>query len=272
MSKRVNRFTFLVVFLLIIVSCKERIEGCKDVEATNYNVSADDPCSDCCTYPKILLDVFHKYDSLNFSFDSTYIIAGDTIRFKQVIFYLSDFRLVNESDSIETADTIDLDIIGEDVLTFKDDFALVSRSISSFSYDIGEIRGTGEFNTLKFSVGLVGKAEFANAESVTDGHSLSLTSDTLWTFPEGYVFNRIIVIPDTSNISEVRQIDIKGSEYLKEVNLAFPIDLNLGFDAKIPFKIDYKKWFSGIDFADGSMDDITTQIVDQTTNAFSINE
>ena len=272
MSKRVSRFWFLVVFLLILVSCKERIEGCKDIEATNYNVSADDSCSDCCTYPKMFLEVFHKYDSLNFSFDSTYMIAGDTIRFKQVIFYLSDFRLVNGTDSIETVETIDLDIIGDDVVTFKDDFTLVSRSVSSFSYNVGEIKGTGEFNTLKFSVGLVGKSEFANAEAVIDGHPLSLTSDTLWTYPEGYVFNRVIVIPDTSKLMEVRQIDLKGDGDLVELELAFSIDLNLGFDAKIPLRIDYKKWFSDIDFKAGDIEDIRSKIVDQTPNAFSINE
>jgi methanobactin biosynthesis MbnP-like protein len=272
MSKRVSRFWFLLVFLLILVSCKERIEGCKDIEATNYNVSADDPCSDCCIYPKMLLEVYHKYDSLNFSFDSTYIIAGDTVRFKQVIFYLSDFRLVNSTDSIETVETIDLDIIGGDIVTFKDDFTLVSRSISSFSYKVGEIKGTGEFNTLKFSVGLVGESEFANAEAVIDGHPLSLTSDTLWTYPEGYVFNRVIVIPDTSNILEVRQIDIKGEVNLVEVSLPFSIDLELGFDATIPLRIDYKKWFSDIDFKAGAIEDIRSKIVNQTPNVFSINE
>ncbi|MFT5386456.1 MAG: hypothetical protein ACI8X3_002406 [Saprospiraceae bacterium] len=276
MSKIVNPFKYLFALflsLLLIISCKDRIDGCRDIEATNYDVSADDPCSDdCCTYPSLLLEVSHKYDSLNFSFASTYIIAGDTLRFEQVIFYLSNFRLVNETDSMEVVDTIELDIIGQGTDIFKDDYTLVSRSVSSFSYNVGQIRGTGEFNTLKFSVGIAGNAAFANAGTVTDGHPLSINTDTLWTDTAGYVFNRVTVIPDTSNISIVRQIDINGGENLVEVSLAFSQEVILGIDVEIPLKIDYEKWFSGIDFVNDSTDVIITNIVEQTTNAFSINE
>ncbi|MFT7606827.1 MAG: hypothetical protein ACI8VT_004430, partial [Saprospiraceae bacterium] len=53
MSKIVNPFKYLFALflsLLLIISCKDRIDGCRDIEATNYDVSADDPCSDdCCT-------------------------------------------------------------------------------------------------------------------------------------------------------------------------------------------------------------------------------
>ncbi len=269
---------FVLLLLLVNISCKEPIEGCRDIAATNYDVSADEPCeNDCCTYPRLSLSIAHRYmDSLSFSFDSIYVDDGNNmaVQFQQMIFYLSNFRLTMASDSFETIETIDLDIIGGETATFKDDFTLVSRSISSFSYDIGEIRGLGTFDTLKFTVGLAGDAAFVDAETVEEGHPLALNTDTLWTSTEGYVFNRLTVVPDTMNNDPLvsRQFDIRGNENLVEISLAYPIEVNRGIDLSIPLKIDYQIWFSGIDFVNNIDSYIANKIVENTANAFSINE
>ncbi len=266
-----------LVFLVLIFACQEPEEGCLDVEADNYDVSADDPCSDCCTYPSISIDVAHRFDTLLFSFDSIYYFPETSLiptQLEQIIFYLSDFRLVNLSDdSLTVFETIELDLFSGGMETFTDDYVLMSRSIPSFSYEVGEIRGAGSFNTLRFSVGIAGEAALSDALTQPDGHPLALGTDSLWNESEGYVFNRIMLIPDTFNtIAPVRTIDIRGEDAITEINLAFSQEVTLGFDVSIPLKIDYKEWLSGIDFVGDTDIEIAEKIVNNTANAFSINE
>ena len=281
MSRIINdlRFvgTVLIGVLLLFAACKEPTEGCLDVEAVNYDVSADDPCpDDCCEYPRLSLSLIHRFqDSLPFSYDSIYSFEGsDRARFEKVIFYLSDFRLVNLTDSLEVVETIELDLLDGGTETFKDDYTLVSRSIPSFEYDVGEIRGSGTFTVLRFTVGLVGNAENSDAESISnEDHPLALGTDSLWTASDGYIFNQIVVIPDTMvDMMPQRIINIKGQGNLGFVSLSFPQEVDLGFDIAIPIKIDYEKWFSGINFVIDSDEDIAENIVNNTANAFSIDE
>ena len=42
-----------LLFLIVIImsSCGKKTIGCKDATATNYDISADESCNGCCTYP-----------------------------------------------------------------------------------------------------------------------------------------------------------------------------------------------------------------------------
>lgn len=284
MSKKGSIFKWIgaitMIMVLFLAACKDPVEGCLDVEAVNYDVSADDPCPDCCTYPNLSLAISHRYqDSILFSYDSTYHIGGTNFdtRFEKVAFYLSDFRLVNidNTDSLEVVETIELDLIGGGTSTFKDDYTFISRSNSSFEYEVGEIRSSGSFSTLRFTVGIAGDAANGDALSITnEEHPLALGTDSLWTASNGYIFHQIIVVPDTLNppVDSVEIINISGQNNLAFVELPYELDIALGFDVTIPLKIDYEKWFSGINFVGDSTDQIIDSIVNNTTNAFSINE
>jgi len=269
--------TILIGILLLLNACREPTDGCLDVEAINYDVSADDPCpDDCCEYPRISLELIHRYDTLSFSYDSIYTDYGFAqTRFEKVIFYLSDFRLVSlTNDSLEVVETIELDLLDGGTETFKDDYTLVSRSIPSFQYDVGEIRGRGTFTTLRFTVGIAGNAENSDAESIDDeDHPLALGTDTLWVADQGYIFNQINVIADTLNpISSQRIINIKGQGSLAFVSLPFQQEVDLGSNIIIPIKVDYQEMFSGIDFAAFSDETNAGIIVNNTANAFSIDK
>lgn len=272
--KTLPAFYILLCFLIIqCLSCKEPTDGCLDIDAVNYDVSADDPCpDDCCTFPVLSLEVAHRFDTLIFNYDSIYTVdLGPRVKVEEVIFFLSNFRLTSlGGDSLEVRETIVLDIINADTQSFKDDYTLVSRNFPSFNYDVGEIRGEGSFTNVKFDVGLRGNAAFSNAETIAEDHALGLGTDTLWTVDQGYVFNRIEVDPDTSIIDNNRLFEVNQ---LVEVVLTFPIEVDRGFDVSIPIKVDYKTWFSGIDFVNNPDDnDILEKIVQNTANAFSINQ
>lgn len=260
--------------LLIFSACKEPIEGCQDVAAENYSVAADNPCEDCCTYPTISLEISHRFqDSLRFSYDSIYYFEGNTpSRFEQVIFYCANFKLIGENDTLEVVDTMTFDIIGAGTELFKDDFVLIERNLGS-QYTVGEIREAGTFTKISFDVGLRDNAEIINAETVAEDHPLYLTEDTLWTYPNGYVFNHIMMIPDTNTIDgDTLILDIKGQTRLQTIELDYELSIDRGFSATIPLKIDYYQWFMGINFATMNSEDIMTEIVNQTPNAFSIAE
>lgn len=262
----------LFIFLVLLLACKEPVEGCLDVDAVNYDVSADDPCADCCTYPSLELQINHQFDTLFFSYDSTYNFAGFTGQFEKVVFYLSDFRLTNGATSLEVVETIDLEQIDGGAITVKDDFVLLSPG-RSIRYDLGEIRGgSGTYEMLEFKVGLIETVATTDAEFVDEDHPLSFGIDTLWTNPGGYIFNQVRVIPDTFNRENVRTVNLRGAANLVQLMLPFEQIVSRGTEISIPLRVDYNKWFSGIDFVGNSDGEIVESIVNNTPDAFSIDD
>ncbi len=263
----------IVFFLVMLFACKEPVEGCLDVDAVNYNVLADDPCEDCCTYPVLEVQFNHQYDTLLFSYDSIYNFAGSDAQFEKVVYYLSDFQLRSSTDSFEVIDTRDLDLLSGGVLSVKDDFVLLSPG-RSIRYDLGETRGgAATYDVLSFNVGLTNDVAFTNAGTISDeDHPLAFGIDTLWTDPEGYIFNQITLIPDTTDQDQSRIINIRGNSALLRIELPYEQIVSPGTDITLPIRIDYQKWFSGIDFVGQSDIEIIEIIVNNTAEAFSIDD
>jgi MbnP len=272
-----GKFGFIFLFVLSISNCKEKIEGCLDIEADNFSVSADLPCPDnCCTYPRLSFEIAFRWDSIPLGYNQPYNMSFDTvIKITKTKFYISNIRLTNDAESFKVLDQVELSV-NDDNLTgaiFTDDFSLVSRDFTSFDYDIGEIRGSGTFDTLRFFVGLDELANKVEPTSAPDGHPLSIQADSMWNVENAYIFNKLIVIPDTISDppTEPLQFNITGSGNLKEIVLPFRVDLEVGTNLKVPIIVDYFKWFQGINFeVDSAM--VVQKIVNNTSKAFFINE
>jgi hypothetical protein len=262
----------LFIFLVLLLACKEPIEGCLDVDAINYNVAADDPCADCCNYPGLELQINYQYDSIAFSYDSIYSFSGFDAQFDKIVFYLSDFQLVNEAQSLEVIEMIDLEEINGGVIMVKDDFVLLSPG-RSIRYDIGEIRGGGgTYNLLEFKVGLAAAVTLTDAEANPEDHPLSLGIDSLWSFPEGYIYNQVTLVPDTADMNSTRVIDVRGVSNLVQIQLPYELDVSRGMQISIPLRVDFREWFSGIDFVGFTDEAIVEKIVTNTPQAFSIDD
>ena len=273
--KRINN-SWLWIFcfcLLSIIACKEKTDGCLDVEATNFDVSADEPCpDDCCEYPMLSLEIAHRIDTLIFAYGTAYDLGEQTGRILKIKFYLSDVRLTNDAETLEVLERIDLTPFIGDVINRKDDFALISRDNAAFTYTLGETRQQGTFDTLRFSVGVDEQVNLTDPTTLTEGHPLGIQSDSLWSPERAYIFNKIIMVPDTMAPMDTIEYNITGDPNLVEISIPYEKTVRLGVDVTIPLKIDYQKWFTGIDFVADSPELVMEKIVTNLANSFSINE
>lgn len=270
---------FLLIFLVLSVSnCKEKIEGCPDIEAENYSFSADKPCSDdCCEYPSMTFEVAFRWRDTPLTYNQPLQITFDTlIKITKTKLYISDIRLTNDTETFRVFDQITLSANdGSGAEAFVDDFALLSRDITSFNYEIGEIRGSGSFDSLRFFVGLNESVNQIDPMSTPENHPLAIESDSLWSEEGKYIFNKLVLIPMSDSTVKRRIYEVSGDDKA-EVVLPFKIDLEIGNNITVPLVIDYYKWLQNINFTAGSsqVDSslVVKKIVKNTPQAFSINE
>ncbi|MEL6925330.1 MAG: MbnP family protein, partial [Bacteroidota bacterium] len=173
---------FLFLWLFLLVGCYEPVEACLDLQATNFEVTADRACSDCCTYPTLSLSFSHKVDSNFLSNEDVYLNrVGRPYRIESVVFYISNVQLVDAAgNGYGVEDQIELLALNngvEEWLELEDNFLLIERTTRNVT--LGEFRSSGDFVGLRFFVGINAPANNANPASLPDGHPLSIGPDSL---------------------------------------------------------------------------------------------
>lgn len=264
-----------IVFIGILQSsCNDNEEGCLDIQATNFDVTADIACNGCCTYPTLSFRINHIYDSIsnNFALNSTYLDAIDSPYLVSAIqYYISDLQLVRADGSeVGVTDMLDLTFFDNTTASIEDNFALIKKSIGTYtSANIGTINTEGNFSKIRFNVGVNSSANHAVINAMPSGHALSIQTESMHLdITEGYIFNKIQIVKDTTT-NEVTTYEISGDNNLVSVELDYPISLNSGFDLGLVVYLNYKKLFEGIDFQNDDDNTIQTKIVNNTANAFS---
>ncbi|MFK8009975.1 MAG: MbnP family protein [Saprospiraceae bacterium] len=290
LSNILKLITYHLSLLVLISSCYTPTEGCLNIDATNYNASADEPCDDCCTFPNLNLKITHSITTqgtlgqdsvINHSADSTFNNVDDNFfQIKGMEFYLSDFQLVMLDGSVAEVEDEMTFMIYEDAIsqiskdtTVKDDFVLVTRN--SFNYTIGEFRKPGIFTELRFTVGIDEKLSSIDVDTLASSHPLS--SENLMHFgtrDSGFVYQEFSLVADTSTNSTEVEVYQMGKETTNSIQLSFLLtgELEPGFDAEIPLRVNYSTWLKGINFASNDIETIKSIIVSNTAEAFEIGE
>ncbi len=275
----------LLIFSLtiLLVGCFQPKEGCLDVRATNYDVSADDPCADnCCVYPAVSITFQHRvvlptepdtaytmrYDSIYPSpFDPTHYFSFERSRY-----FLTDFRLVRENgEEVSVSDSLELETLSGVSFVTKRSFAKVDRDIFQAS-SMGVILAGGFFTKIKFTLGLNDLQQQTDPQSVPTGHPLSISTDTLiYEEGTGYISNRLIFRPDT--LPGTDSLDFKFLTPKEvELDLGGPFEVNRGFNLKLTLLVNYMAWFEGVDMVNDSPATMQAKIDSNLTKAFSVTE
>ena len=282
-----NRFfrTFGPFFLLLsgLTACYEPREACLDINATNFAVDADRPCSDCCEYPNLRLAVNHRsvYPNTTVNFrllDSVYFDrSGQAFRVAGIRFYLSDLHfMMADGTEAGVTDVIRLDVFNEngalEEKTLEDNFSLVTPSRVQ-AYQIGTFRTPGEFTALRFTLGLNDLANRADPVSLPVDHPLApQPEDLYWSPDSGYVFNRIAIFRDTTAADTIPTVLQIGTEpYRLEVVLPVSGVIPEGQNLLVSLQIDYLRWFAGIeDVRQDPASDLIDAIVSGLAQSFSV--
>lgn len=275
---------YCLLLLLTTTGCFQPEGGCLDIEATNFNIAADEPCdadnsvSGCpCTYPNFSLNTDYLFDKIDYEADAIYVVEGQFIRIDNIQFYLSNFqfrRTSGEWTAVE--DTISLGVLNVEgaletqILT--DDFVLVERQSR---IEIGAIKESGSFDSLRFTVGVDGLANTVIPDSISNTrHPLAESDMHLGNRNDGYIFNQIILYRDTLSDTDPTILNIsKNIEngQLVTVKKSISVKSTIGTNFSLgTLTVNHAKWFDGIKFVTDTDAVMIEKIVANTPNVFSI--
>ena len=176
--KKTLFFLIFTTTIFVFFACQEKIQGCLDPNATNFEVAADEAClktstsSGCpCRYPNLVLGADFKVagktkkglDTL-YNWDGNFPLknaANQTYFFKTMALYLSDIQLVRANgDVVNTIDSVVIPIQKSAVDTpnvkVRKDFTLLNSN--NFNYNIGAFSQNGDLPPFRFFIILVRRA------------------------------------------------------------------------------------------------------------------
>jgi hypothetical protein len=261
------RFTIYLLSMLlasaIFYSCN-RVEGCTDPIAENFDAEADKDC--CCSYYQLSLRVNHLADTLSFNYFSPFPdVNNDSFEIQRAAFLCSNFELIKADGSVfRVRDSIGVETPNGSQFTLIDDFSCLRPA--TFVNNIGDFLSYGDYEKLRFLVGLDFPASDVDA-TIIDDRDQPLSNQYSPNFFNGIRYNNAffeVILPSTEDT--VRY----------EVQDTFWIELNYnvsaadGQDTEIPIAIDYLSIFDGISFANDDSTTVVQKIKNNITHAFSI--
>ncbi len=266
--KRASNYFFLFFLLLIFQNCQEPTEGCLDVRATNFDVTASKGCAkNCnCTYPSLIVSVNYKMGTGDFYLDSAFTNdIGQKFRIVSAQMYLSDFQLINnKNQTVRTIDSVALSR-ANDTIKVLNNYALVGKTVG-FDFTIGTFNETGSFPKFRFRLGLDDVATKTVPSKMPSAHPLSTKADSMYiTSQKQYIFNKFVIAKGV-NFKDTLRLNILTP---KDIEIVKTKTFTEGAHVKIPLVVNYLNFFSGVNFA-AAQNQIEEKIVLNTPTVFSI--
>jgi hypothetical protein len=269
-----HKFFILFGILFFVVSCYEPVNDCLDILATNYEVSSDEACDDCCTYPTLSLKLEHTMlDSLDFNEDSTYLTRfSDTYQIKNLQYFISDFKVLGEDlvykGVVETIEIID---INGNKVSGEDNFIFVTTDEDS--YNFGTFLSPGNYSKIRFLLGLEVVVNHGDLSSLDSDHPLLSSQDSMYIDQEnGYYFTKMKLVLDPTNTNVSNSISISGDLNLVVVEIDHEFSAAMGDNLSFTIKADYSNWFNNQELSTLESEEIASNIVGFAASAFSIVE
>ncbi|GJM32425.1 MAG: hypothetical protein DHS20C18_14260 [Saprospiraceae bacterium] len=278
----------MLFFLLSITACYENKQGCLDINATNFDPSADEYCKDvsleeCCSYPSLQIQLQHRIVLPDTVYrlvynDSVYYDAiGQPFRIRNIQYYLSNFQMVRADGSIiRVNDQVELDLAQSgdpELVTFIEDWLLANGNFGSV-LTVGDFRETGQFDKLRFDIGLYADLNRVNPFDFAAGNPLAVQADTMYNFQNGgYYYTKTTFLQDTIATDTLpRIITTEIGDGLIPVEIDLPNDFNHleGFNLLLTLRVDYLSWFATVNVRADTEEEIAAKFVQQIADSFSL--
>ena len=239
--------------MMVIFSCSQPNDGCLDINATNYNVTAEVQCETCCTYPNLAIDFRAHFDgeplSLNqFIYENEF---GETYGIVSGRFMLSNFLLIDsEGKDFRIRDSVLLSTTESDSLFFRKDFVYIS-DLSNRIYNMGLFPVQNEYKNIGFNLGLSGDACTIDPIEVPQSENLSRALRGLYdTELKMYFSARIELLVDTSEAAMETKILYLP---LCDIDMRYERETFLGgiagFNLAIPLRLDLNEVLNNIELS-----------------------
>ncbi|HEX5111676.1 MAG TPA: hypothetical protein VFV79_02435, partial [Saprospiraceae bacterium] len=162
MSQNIRRRSWSerIVFLLTVSvlvwagwGCNTRIQGCLDPNASNFDLTAEKACDDCCTFPLASITLSQKWNETNFSTGNTFFdIHSRQYKIIDLQYFLTSFVWQSSFNTDYTVDSTTANCEGE-MFNYTPDINVIRPSL--FVYNLGSFRTPTEIDSLGFHFGLV---------------------------------------------------------------------------------------------------------------------
>lgn len=213
-----SRAIILLSILSIIgaYSCYQYEDACLDSFASNYNLSADVACEECCTYPAINLLVQHQVgEGIPYGSDSILINnVGQKYKISNAFLFLNEFEFSFQDGEkvsiIEKAEFQDANRKTEELIS-----DVVFISVKNSSHKIGTMRRTGVIKKIKTSVGI------PHSLTPTDLDHILFKNDSLYN--NNLYTNFVLEVRYGDDFSTIKRFELKGPnqplEIIKDVDI-----------------------------------------------------
>ena len=256
-----NLLLFLSSVVLFFTACYQPKEGCLDINATNFDATADEEC--CCQYPVLQLKFKHFASGNEFSASDTILNDfGQQFRIPSFAFYFSDFEFTGTSgNKVQVSDTIRLPA-PFDSIVLKKDIALV-RAITSNAL-LGRFIQEESFTKLYFQVGVPSAADGAVLSKIPSTSELSAQPDNLYDATKAYVSVKYVFSTGIEQGSSERFIRI-----FQDIPFSFNIDLPLirANNTCVTIVIDHAAVFHNVDVKNDNDETIKNKLVNNLQSA-----
>lgn len=250
-------------------ACFNPIEGCLDLDASNYDVEADNPCDGCCQYPELKLVFRHKRvlpdTTINLNYNTTLTDDfGQDFRIGSVTYFLQGAGISSGGGSrqgvVNKVDLFRLDQPGDTVKqTFEDNFfRLEANNFSEFS--MGEVRVNGSFDRFELLIGLESEAQQVLPSEAPIGHPLD--AEVFWSASVQRLAQcRIALFRGVSPADTIPEIiQIIRPDPLMELSLNGNLLIPQGYSPRFSVQVDYEPWFDGVDVVNDSAELIADKV------------
>jgi hypothetical protein len=249
-------------FLLLLLSgCYEEQEGCLDVLSSNFNVSADIDCSNCCNYPSLNLSINYPIPPLDSVLQD---VNGHSFVVEKLSFYLANVRLLDDIGSNFTLrEKVTYDLEDGDGTIQEVEVVnnfMLANAVLPKTVRLGTFRAGGPFSNLVIEMSIPDSLGKAMEGSFDFNHPLSPSNGLL---DQGmYHSGRFTLLQTTP--------DSVRHEYFIEVppgnTLNFPISFfpDKGSNLDVNLAFDFSIWLAGLDLT--TLD--STRVADSYTSQF----
>lgn len=264
----------------LFASCYQPTEGCLNIAATNYDVSADDPCADCCKYPQLNLAFLHQLalptepDTLYFfKYNTPYPSPFDTNHYftvQRCRYFVSNLKLIRtDGTEVGVTDSIWLERQSGDSIQVENNFTKVDRDILQAAV-LGKVLAAGSFDKVRFTIGLTPELLDLNIDSIPTGHPLNIDNDTLL-YQDGIGFVPLVLQFSKDTLSGTLPIQFNFLQ-ARDIVLDLPktFEAESGFNLRLTLVVDYMRLFDQIDFENGDPTAWKAKIDGQIANSFSV--
>ncbi len=242
--KQVYRLTTLLFFFYALAyfsSCYKHPEGCRDVNAINFDISADKDCEkECCKYPKLNLVADIYYDTIKLDTNTVFANKiGDSLRVTNFQMLLSQFQLLDKRHLIHNIyNTLDIGVKDNEVINYKTiNYNAAKILLTGSNSGLGTFRLLDDYSGIIFSFGVDSIINHSKPNKIAVNSPIYPKKDSIYDYSQQEYYFLKFAIDINGKSSEYL---VKDDKYLTKFELSSNFDLKERRNYTIKMKIDLK--------------------------------